>query len=283
MTLTESQLKQIPVFGIAGNFAEHLSQAGEASDFIDVKTEDQNAPKGMFPIYIPGSQTFLGVYPLCTQTIQADFSKPIYLQVEPEISVLFEVSYDEKQAVKGLSALAFSAFNDCSNRSSAPKISQKKNWGKASTGVSNQWIEIDQFSSGGVLDGYYLSCFLKRDDEVIEYGVDSAAMGYNYFYQTLSDWIKLTLNTQEDFGPLENLKGLLQQAHFPKQIIVTLGATRYTAFGESGYLKPGDQIGVFVYQPAKTCLADIKKRLQQNSDFSDFNGSALVQTVKTLS
>ena len=38
--------------GIAGNFALHLAQAGELEDFKDIITEDEAAPKGMFPFYL---------------------------------------------------------------------------------------------------------------------------------------------------------------------------------------------------------------------------------------
>ncbi|MBT6492303.1 MAG: hypothetical protein HOK97_21210, partial [Deltaproteobacteria bacterium] len=40
-------------FGVAGNFTGHLEQAGEASDFLDVKVSEAAAPKGIFPFYIP--------------------------------------------------------------------------------------------------------------------------------------------------------------------------------------------------------------------------------------
>jgi len=55
--------KTIIGFGIAGNFAHHLEQAGESEDFVDVAVEEDDAPKGIFPTYIPDSNTFLGVYP----------------------------------------------------------------------------------------------------------------------------------------------------------------------------------------------------------------------------
>ena len=44
-------MKEIIGFGIAGNFALHLEQAGEADDFALVKTDDEYAPKGIFPCY----------------------------------------------------------------------------------------------------------------------------------------------------------------------------------------------------------------------------------------
>ena len=36
-------------FGVAGNFAGHLEQAGEAADFTQVKTENAIQPKAIFP------------------------------------------------------------------------------------------------------------------------------------------------------------------------------------------------------------------------------------------
>ena len=40
-------------FGVAGNFAGHLEQAGEAVDFVNVASEG-SAPKGIFPWYSQG-------------------------------------------------------------------------------------------------------------------------------------------------------------------------------------------------------------------------------------
>ncbi|MFA7258063.1 MAG: DUF5718 family protein, partial [Aeromonas bestiarum] len=39
--------------GVAGNFAGHLEQAGEASDFVAVVVRDTSAPKALFPFYVP--------------------------------------------------------------------------------------------------------------------------------------------------------------------------------------------------------------------------------------
>ena len=46
-------------FGVAGNFAGHLEQAGEAADFTTVQA-DGDAPKGIFPWYVPGHDGQLG-------------------------------------------------------------------------------------------------------------------------------------------------------------------------------------------------------------------------------
>ncbi|RUM67346.1 MAG: hypothetical protein DSZ05_02815, partial [Sulfurospirillum sp.] len=63
------ELKNVIGLGVAGNFAHHLEQAGELEDFKDVETSEPDAPKGIFPFYLPGSDTFLGFYPIGTDTL----------------------------------------------------------------------------------------------------------------------------------------------------------------------------------------------------------------------
>lgn len=38
-------------FGVAGNFAGHLEQAGEAADFLSVETKEAIQPKAIFPFF----------------------------------------------------------------------------------------------------------------------------------------------------------------------------------------------------------------------------------------
>ncbi len=45
-------------FGVAGNFAHHLQQAGEIVDFVNVVVDEENAPKGIFPFYLPRFDSF---------------------------------------------------------------------------------------------------------------------------------------------------------------------------------------------------------------------------------
>ena len=72
-------LTKMATFGVAGNFTGHLEQAGEASDFVNVKTKEAIAPKAMFPTYIPFKQSsdnecknqvtpaFLSILPVSTK------------------------------------------------------------------------------------------------------------------------------------------------------------------------------------------------------------------------
>ena len=46
--------KQIPAFGVAGNFTGHLEQAGEDKDFIGIKTEEEIARENVGKIKIYG-------------------------------------------------------------------------------------------------------------------------------------------------------------------------------------------------------------------------------------
>ena len=71
--------------GVAGNFTGHLKQAGEASDFVDVEVKEENAPKGLFPFYVPSKLgRFVEVYPLSSKLISIP-QEGGDIQIEPEI------------------------------------------------------------------------------------------------------------------------------------------------------------------------------------------------------
>lgn len=235
--------------GIAGNFAGHLEQAGETPDFVKVQTESATAPKGMFPFYIPNSETQVGVYPFsATQIVlPSDLGNDAHLQAEPEVCVLFDVKYEFGKVVS-LTPTAFSAFNDCSiRRPNARKISDKKNWGTHSKGLAASFIAVDSLDNGAILDNYRIASFLKRDGRIHAYGNDSAVQSYSYFHQQLIDWMIDKLNHQADFGPLENLNQIIHNSGFPRQILISLGATTYAPFGETEFLQAGDEYIQFVY------------------------------------
>ena len=55
------------------------------------------------------------------------------------------------------------------------------------------------------------------------------------------------MNTQADFGPLENIAAHLKDCNYPKEALISIGATAYADFGEKNYLKSGDEIYVIAY------------------------------------
>lgn len=252
--------------GIAGNFALHLAQAGELEDFKDVITADEAAPKGMFPFYLPNytpqrdatrvAKDTLSIYPLSSETLELPKEK-VNVQTEPEVGLVCEINYKDGK-VTSINPTHFGAYNDCSIRvGGAEKISDKKNWGRSSKGISSSLLSIDKFAKGGVMDSYSICSFLKRDDALTSYGEDVELSGYSYFYDKLTEWIKNQINTQEDFGPLEPLSEYIASCNYPKQAIISIGATRYTEYGESTFLQTNDEIFVVVYNHDTYTFADV--------------------------
>lgn len=267
--------------GIAGNFALHLAQAGELEDFKDVITADEAAPKGMFPFYLPlhvkEAKEILHTYPLSSSTIRLPNSH-VNIQAEPEVGLVCGLEYKEGK-VSNITPRFFGAYNDCSIRvAGASKISDKKNWGADSKGVSDELIPIDAFSEGGVMDEYSICSFLKRDGEVHAYGEDVELGGYSYFYEKLLEWMVKQINTQEDFGPLENLSEYISTCGYPSKALISIGATRYTHYGETTFLKEDDEVFVVLYDNKKLSYEDILQSIQSGS-FIKENVSMLRQKV----
>ncbi len=274
--------------GIAGNFALHLTQAGEDEDFKDIITADEAAPKGMFPFFLPRQQNpvnqaelhakkILTTYPLGADNIKLP-KEDVNVQAEPEVGLICDLEYTTGRLSK-ITPRYFGAYNDYSIRvKGAEKISDKKNWGHETKGFSNNIIEIDKFSEGGNIDNYSICSFLRRDGEVHAYGEDVELTGYSYFHEKLVDWMLNQINTQEDFGPLEPLSEYIHACDNPEEAIVSIGATRYTKFGEKTFLKSGDESIVIVYHHTKITSADVLESVK-NSKYDNENMSVLAQKV----
>ncbi len=248
--------------GIAGNFALHLQQAGEMEDFKDVVTDDENGPKGMFPFYLPNFSNQLGVYPLSSEKIVLP-EGDVNVQAEPEVALICDLEYDNGKLAK-IVPTHFGAYNDCSIRKEgAKKISEKKNWGVASKGFSSELIEIDLFSEGGIMDNYRIASFLRRKGSVHRYGEDVELSGYSYFYEKLLNWMVKQINTQSDFGPLEPLSEYISTCKFPSKAVISIGATRYTEYGEYTYLKSGDEVIVVLYNENTFTPDEILERVEK--------------------
>ncbi|MCW9710134.1 DUF5718 family protein [Avibacterium sp. 21-586] len=273
--------KNIIGLGVAGNFAGHLEQAGEARDFAQVKTAETHQPKAIFPFYVPaenlGDYEFLAENPLSAEHIRFPQAGADNLQIEPEIALLCKVQYSDEK-VTALLPYAFAAYNDCSiRRPNANKICEKKNWGAETKGLATTTIPLTSFSLGSEIDGYRIACFHKRAGEMNAYGVDSPALGYSYFHQKLLDWIVGQMNNQPDFGPMNHIADLLKKANCPTQAIISIGATRYTEFGTSHFLQPDDVSIVVVYNGNKYSPQQIEQMAEQERFAEDI--SALVQKV----
>lgn len=274
------ELNEMPCFGVAGNFTGHLEQAGEAVDFANVVTKETNAPKAMFPTYIPGNSAevpeFLHTFPFeCGKIIfPANEQK---LQIEPECAIICSIKWNG-DSIESIEPFAFGASNDCSIRKEgAKKISLKKNWGKASKGLSENLIAIDRFTEGGILDSYRIASFLVRDGNANVYGEDSPVKGYSYIYEKLIEWCLEKFNGQKNEGPAEDIHTYLIECGRPENAMISIGATRYTDYGEHNFLADGDEAVVVVY-PDNYSAEEIKKMVERN-EFNDDMISVLRQRM----
>jgi len=274
--------------GIAGNFALHLAQAGELEDFKDIITADEAAPKGMFPFYLPKPQNpvqqnelhakeILSTYPLSSEFIKLP-NQTLNVQAEPEVALICDLEYSAGKLSK-IVPTYFGAYNDCSIRvAGAKKISDKKNWGADSKGLSNDLIEIDKFEDGGIMDQYSIASFLRRNGELHQYGEDVELNGYSYFYEKLLDWMTTQITSQEDFGPLEAIEEYILACDNPKQAIISIGATRYTEYGENTFLQKNDEVIIVLYDRSIMNANEIFKAVEtKNYDHSTM--SVLSQKV----
>ncbi|WP_217922835.1 DUF5718 family protein [Miltoncostaea oceani] len=271
-------------FGVAGNFAGHLEQAGEAADFAGVATGAGEAPKGIFPWYVPGADTFLGVFPLSHDRLVRPAAEdgPVNLQIEPEVGLLCDVVYAPDGGVETLVPRALGAFDDCSiRRPGAPKISHKKNWGRDSKGVARRMFPVTDLSPDGPTAGFRLASFLRRDGVAHDYGIDSPLPGYSYYGETLLAWMAERLRAQAGSPdtPLEPVGEYLAAAGGPATVLIGIGATRYTALGESTYLEPGDEAIVIVYDAAASLPEDVRASVAAGAEDTLARASVLRQRV----
>lgn len=282
MKLILDDLRAAFGFGVAGNFAGHLEQAGEAGDFTSVDAPDE-APKGIFPWYVPRSKTFLGRFPLSHDRIVLPPSKePLNLQIEPEVAVLALVGYGRDGNVSTLTPRAIGAFNDCSiRREGATKISEKKNWGDDSKGLARYVLPVTDLAPDGPTAGHRLASFLVRDGETHAYGIDSPLPGYSYYGSQLLEWTVDRLRHQQgaDGTPLENVGQELLGSGRPAVVVIGIGATRYTQLGESTYLQPGDASVVVVYDGTRTSADAVQAAVAAGSEADLPGASTLRQAV----
>ena len=253
--IKQEELKDYLGFGVAGNFANHLGEAGEADEFSVIKTEQKDAPKGLFPFYIPNDDTYLGQFPYSTDKINHNNLEK--LQVEAEVALICDFVYEDGKLID-LIPKYFGAFNDCSNRvQDGKKLSTKKNWGKNSKGISPDFIKIDSFTEDGILGKYHIASFIRRDGILKNYGTISAVKSYSYFFKQLKEWMIEKFNNQPDMGPLEELKPFLKDINQYKGLLISAGATAYADFGKHNFLKQGDEIFVYVYDAHFHSFQDI--------------------------
>ena len=268
--------------GVAGNFTGHLEQAREAHDFQKIEVKEEIQPKAIFPFYFPNlKESFLSTYPISSSEIILP-DTPYDIQIEPEVAIICDIQYQKNKVTKIIPQY-FGAYNDCSiRRPDALKISHKKNWGASSKGLSDQLIKIDSFTNEGELNHFAICSFHKTNNKLHQYGENSNVANYSYNNEKLLDWVMDRLNNQTDIGPAENMANYLEESQYPEHCIIAIGATRYTDYGQSHFLKAGDTSIVVVYDKREYSENEIIASIH-NEKYELDKASFLVQKVKALS
>ena len=117
-----------------------------------------------------------------------------------------------------------------------------------------------------------------RNNEIFEYGEDSAVRDYSYIYEKLLSWIIEKLNNQIDEGPTENLNSYLNFNDKISKMVFSIGATRYTDFGKTHFLQENDKSVVVLYPNEKYSDEEILS-VVKNKDFSHKEISLLYQEI----
>lgn len=240
--------------GVAGNVAGHMQQAGEAD-----ASHSSNMPAAVFTFYAPHPHTVdatedevlgrLENFPVTNAVI--DF--PPHggnVQVEPEMGLLCDIVYaKDSSSVERLIPRRVAAFNDCSIRQldGSSKLSEKKNWGAGSKGISLRSFRINSISKGSYVDQLCLASYIQRGEDTFQYSVPAPARNYLLFHDALLDWIVDSINTQQDTDKWEEIFPLLVESDYPVSMWIALGAGEYTDWGSTNYLQPKDQSLVMVY------------------------------------
>lgn len=248
--------------GVAGNVAGHMEQAGEAGP-SDANDPPPKTPAGVFAFYVPKPEITVGeskelsdrakrlsVFPVLNAVVEFPRVGASRIQVEPEIGLYVDIVYnDERTKIDHLIPRRVTAFNDCSIRAleGSVSLSQRKNWGSGSKGMSMKSFRIDDFSKGGKADDLVLVSFIKRAGKLHLYSAPAPARTYLMYNNDLLEWIVERVNNQETSGAFENIANLLRLADHPTSMWVMLGAGEYTEWGQNNFLQIDDECLVIVY------------------------------------
>ena len=102
---------------------------------------------------------------------------------------------------------------------------------------------------------------LTADGQEHAYGVDSPLLGYSYYGEVLLDWIVERLANQKGSPdtPLEDVGALMAANGHPENVLIGIGATKYTPLGETTFLQPGDQAIVRVYDADSEAFSELRQ------------------------
>lgn len=200
-----------------------MQQAGEADAPDPAADHVQELPPAIFSFYVPKirKQTMeqfspkvreelkrLQRFPVTNAVIQYPTEDTLYgsdcVQVEPEVALFCDIEYEELEEsgktikrVKNLIPRKIAAFNDCSVRKlegaeHVGKLSEKKNWGHASKGISLDAFMIDCFEpktpegQPSLVSRLWITSYVWRNHQVYQYTRAAPARYYVFFHLEIS-------------------------------------------------------------------------------------------------
>jgi len=262
--------------GIAGNSAGHLQQTGESQAFNEL--DDPNKPQALFPFYVPkAEETYLAENPYSSDTLQLPNCEQAQVQMEPEVALKLSASYAADGQLTHLKPIAMTLINDATYRNAnINKLAQKKNWGSACKGLAEHEINIIDFTSGPQLEALRLCGFHQHNDQWQLCGEDVALTQYSFFYDQLLQWLLDQIQQQQETGLFHNIQALLAQADYPDTLLIAIGATRYSDYGQQHQLSPGDQSAVILYDSRVYGFEEVQAFLDQEKDLTALNNDNII-------
>lgn len=274
--MSQNNNQKVPLFGvgIAGNFAGHLQQTGEANGLQG--QVDASSPQAIFPFYVTGAQeAYLAVNPYSFDTVRLPADKTAKVQMEPEIALVAKVQY-LGDSVIGIEPESMTLLNDVTYRNATvSKLAQKKNWGPASKGIAKKVWPLASFGALDGLEKYRFCSFHHRDGQWASCCNDVSLSDYSYSYEKLITWVMSQFNSQQEQGALHDLSQLFAQAGYPERMLISLGSSRYTDYGEQHQLLSGDELCAVLYDATRINIDEIDA-LIQGGQFEELDRNQIV-------
>ncbi|NOI26664.1 DUF5718 family protein [Vibrio mediterranei] len=250
--------------GIIGNFHGHLSSAE--------RQKEHDIPVGIFVVNSLDNNI------ITDGDILKFPPKGGRIQAEPEFVVTFRVEYLNYH-IESLKPVRMTIGNDMTIREleNSTKIVERKIWGENSKGLAvNSW-KINDLDVIG--ENYKLRSFIKRHGSIMEYTDEADVSGLKIFGEPLCKWLVNQINTQCDDGICKEILPQIIEANFPDEIMVYCGAPNYTSWGNSEYIKPGDEISIILVDIITKPMEVVYNALRNGELINDGSVISYQQTV----
>ncbi|WP_025821275.1 DUF5718 family protein [Shewanella marina] len=250
--------------GIIGNFAGHLSAAEKITESL--------LPSGIFIVNGLNNHAISSGIELQYPPFGAN------IQAEPEFVVKFNVRYQQGKVCQFIPT-AITVGNDMTIRKldGANKIDQRKAWGNESKGIASHWWPVDNLAQFD--QRYKLVSILKRNNAYIDYTPIADPSELKVFYQWLCEWLVDTVNNQQSEGICQQILPQIAAAGYPDEIVVFCGAPNYTAWGQTHFIEPADEVIIALINSDNVLIDNVLEKLKVGDLVNDNNVISYSQVI----